>query len=451
LTQPQLLNVEYEELMARADELEAPIPGQPVDNPKAPSALAQAVAAAQQLGLSADNMRLYVGVGEREWERLAESLRNAASAYEDVDDNAATAVDTGASVSAARVRLAKGGPAPTALGDRQPAATTPSADPPYFGYFDVREAAYEIRKGDQGLTFDRFADAWTAYRQSLLEATYRFQPFDYWDGDAAAAVEANFDQQRAWLYEMADLCGRMAAQAQDVASAQRWARPEHPTIEEILAVDYRWKVQGDQPHIKHKCLIDYSRYQQTSEEVLGEYARMSGLPLPPMHPPKPPVAYSVDPSGEPDPSRWPSPGQGLAGPTAAPMVPLTGAPSMPDEAGLVRAPGMSATSGPALKPASFGGGVGGGALTPLQFPADGGSVSQAAAGREVATNPSAGRAIGAGGMDTAPMGAPGAQGQGAGKDKRTQQDEESLYTETRPWSEGVIGLGRLRVVADEER
>ncbi len=53
-------------------------------------------------------MRLYVGVGEREWERLAESLRNAASAYEDVDENASTAVDTGASVSAARVRLARG-------------------------------------------------------------------------------------------------------------------------------------------------------------------------------------------------------------------------------------------------------------------------------------------------------------------------------------------------------
>ncbi|EUA02154.1 hypothetical protein I547_3645 [Mycobacterium kansasii 824] len=40
-----------------------------------------------------------------------------------------------------------------------------------------------------------------------------------------------------------------------------------------------------------------------------------------------------------------------------------------------------------------------------------------------------------------PMGVPG-QGQGNAKNKSAQQEEEALYTETRAWTEGLIGIGR---------
>lgn len=117
LTQPQALSVEYQELMTRADEVEAAIPGQPAENPGAPCALAMVTAAAAQLALSADNMRLYLGVGDRERRRLAESLRNAAKAYEEVDESAEEAIDNGTSVSPATPGLADEGPDPVTLSD----------------------------------------------------------------------------------------------------------------------------------------------------------------------------------------------------------------------------------------------------------------------------------------------------------------------------------------------
>src|ERR1700761_706325 len=96
---PETLNVEYEELMARATELEVPRPGQPSQSPQAPCSLAMIQKAAQQIALSADNMRLYLGVGERERGRLAESLRNAAKAYEEADEGAEEAIEDDTSVS----------------------------------------------------------------------------------------------------------------------------------------------------------------------------------------------------------------------------------------------------------------------------------------------------------------------------------------------------------------
>lgn len=93
MTQPSTLNVEKDELIARAAELEQSIPGLPSANPGAPCSLSMVLKAAQQLALSADNMRLYLGVGERERMRLAESLRNAAKAYQDADEAAEDALN----------------------------------------------------------------------------------------------------------------------------------------------------------------------------------------------------------------------------------------------------------------------------------------------------------------------------------------------------------------------
>lgn len=88
-TEPTL-NVEYDELMKRADELEVPIPGPFNYSPQPPSQLVQATGAAAQLALSAEDMRRYMAAGMREWQNLAESLRNAAKAYEETDASSRT-------------------------------------------------------------------------------------------------------------------------------------------------------------------------------------------------------------------------------------------------------------------------------------------------------------------------------------------------------------------------
>jgi hypothetical protein len=457
------LSSEKEELLARADELEAPIPGLPSDPPQAPCALPMAIAAAEQLDWSAENMRRYLGVGERERRRLAESLRNAAKAYEEVDENVAEAINTGTSVSAATVGLADEGLDAVTLND------TPVAVPigaPEYGDFKTR--AWELEKGDQGAAFHDFAEAWEAYRLALLDATARFRPFEYWDSAAADLVEANFEQHRSWLYRMADLCATMARQARDVVSAQRWAFTEHVwwdgggtvtprqlKFSDLEDMDYRYSTTyRNDAYLRDWYMKRYAELQQQSEEVMDGYAGQASLPLSAVNPLKPPTAHRIDPPGEKDgkggdrdvADGWPS-DEELPDPTGMPSVPSAGAPSAPDAAldaaltdAMAGAPGLPTGSG--VKPASFGGGGVGGGLPsmPLQPPVDPESVSRAAAAARPVGLPGAG-AMGGGGMGTAPMGAPGGgQGQGAGKSKRAKKDDESLYTEDRPWTGGVIGI-----------
>ena len=85
----QTMNVEYQELMARADEIEAPLPTLPLGNPQAPCSLSFVRDAAVQIAINADSLRLYIQACQREWKSLAKSLRTAAKAYEEVDEGAA--------------------------------------------------------------------------------------------------------------------------------------------------------------------------------------------------------------------------------------------------------------------------------------------------------------------------------------------------------------------------
>ncbi|WP_082954781.1 MULTISPECIES: hypothetical protein [unclassified Mycobacterium] len=464
LTQPQTLSVEYQELMARADEVEAAIPGQPADNAEAPCALAMVTAAVAQLALSADNMRLYLGVGVRERGRLAESLRNAAKAYEEVDENSQEAIDDGTSVQAAAPGVTGEGPDPVALGDTKKVGASSIEPTPYC---PVRQAAEEIAELDQGVSLDLFAQTWADHQRTLLEARYRFRPFVEWYGDATYAVEDNFDSHRSWLDQMAALSGTMVSQAQGVVSTHRWAVTEHPTVAQLKELDDAWVYfQGHLPaehwkgSVKPALEEEYARLQKKSEEVLAEYQRRAALPLAPINPPKPPAAYYVAPPPEPgsyetDPDtpydELPYGDEYLNTPTGMPSAPFTGTPAMPtDPTGAGAWRGAPAPSkGPGLKPAGLGGGGTGVPSMPLQPAVDaeapqrstGAAAGSSGPGRGI---PSGGGGLG-GGMGGAPMGAPGAQGQPNGKGKRPQSDEEAIYTERRPWTEGVIGRRRREV------
>ncbi|MGD1172716.1 PPE domain-containing protein [Mycobacterium seoulense] len=471
LTQPQTLNVEYQELMTRADEVEAAIPGQPAENPGAPCALAMITAAAAQLALSADNMRLYLGVGDRERRRLAESLRNAAQAYEEVDESAEGAIDNGTSVSSATPGLADEGPDPVTLSDTKKVAASIEETP----YYPVRQAAEEIAALDQGNSFDLFASAWTAHQRTLLEARYRFRPFVDWYGDATYAVEDNFDSHRSWLDAMAALSGTMVSQAQGVMSTHRWAVTEHPTVAQLKELDDAWVYfQTHLPAAHWKGSVkpaleeEYARLQKKSEEVLAEYEKRAALPLAPINPPKPPAAYYIAPPPEPgsyetDPGtpydELPYGDEYVTAPTGMPSAPFAGTPPMPTDptpAGALRGAPAGSTA-PGVKPASFGGkGIGGGVPSmPLQPPMDAEAASRSVGAAAGPTGPgrgipSATAGLGAGGMGAAPMGAPGAQGQHNAKGKRATQDQECLYTEQRPWTEGVIGRRRRDVPEGRE-
>ncbi|MEE6136354.1 hypothetical protein SKC41_08390 [Mycobacterium sp. 050128] len=472
----QTLNVELDELLARAGELEAAIPGLPTENPQAPCALPMVVTAAKQLAASADNLRIYLAVGDRERRRLAEALRNAAKAYEETDESAERAINDNTSVSAAAVSgrgFETQGvlPIPELVLD-------PTEGAPYR---ELKQATKEIAEPDQGVAFDSFADAWSAYGQSLLDASYAFRPFRSWRGDALYSVESSFDQQKEWTVKMAEACATMATQARKVAAAQRWAWGYHPPLAEVEEYDRAWveamnglatatdkKARKQYTELQQKVTDYYKLAQQVSEQVLAQYKTKAELPLTPVDAMRPPQAYYIAappdlgngnendngigdgigdlPSG---PQDLPI-GDNVSGLTGMPpvgMPPIPGTPNDPKLAGALGAKPPSSKVKPASVKPPFGGAKAGAGIslsTPL------GSAAGAGAGGGVPAPPrpdhsrwapGAAGATGGGGVGMAPVGgSPSKQAEGGGKGGKRAGGEQAIYTEMRAWTEAVIGL-----------
>ncbi|MGD1344851.1 PPE domain-containing protein [Mycobacterium seoulense] len=477
----QTLKVEYEELMARAAELEEPLPVPPQGNPQAPSALSISLGAAKQLAMSADTIREYLAYCEREYQRLAKSLRNAAKAYEEVDEGAAEAISNSMSESAA-TRPAGGNDLmavncdPNEDWGYDPLPPPPPPPPPFeYPYYEVRQAAYDIEAPDQGAAFLEFSRQWEKFQLELQQKTLdRFRPFKSWESDNQILVEQNFQEHRNYIFAMVQSCLQVSNQAKAVHDAHKKARWEHPTPYDIESCDSWYKkymTEGDPHGYLYMIMTWYQDLQKKSEEVLGNYVREANLPLQPVIPRNPPKATRIDaPSapGEGDGTIPGGPYDGLPGdegglgtpPTLPTMPPGMG--GAPDKAAMDAAmkdalkgkPGMPAGAG--MKPASLGGGGGGGVPgMPLQPAVDSEAASRPAGAAPGAAGPGrampgAAAAAGGGmGGGMAPMGGAG-QGQNQGKGKRVQSDDDSLYTEERPWTEGVIGNRPRKAAAPDK-
>ncbi|OBI59759.1 hypothetical protein A5706_01355 [Mycobacterium sp. E796] len=479
---PQTLNVDYDELMKRADEIEAPIPGMPMDNPQPPCLVAMVLTANNQLGYSASNIRQYLRTGiEREWPKLAENMRKAAKAYEEVDENAATAINSGTSMSVSTRALDEDL-------DQVVLTETQVAESPFDQYQDLKQRAWDVENGDRGVSFDNFAEAWTTYSQKLLSNADRFRPFENYDGDAASALEDAMDAQRQWLVQMANLCANMATQARTVASAQRWCyaparlypngyQGEHIWMDEKTGHGYIWGPVNYNLLVAYEKEYDtYTPQQQTnmryawadmqakSDWVMAEYERRAALPLAPINPQRPPYVKAAPEPGSggeqpPDdnPDDTPSDGSPYDAPTGGSGGSSAGAADTPNDQTPTDPPvypwtAPSPSKGAGVKPASLGGAGGGMPSMPLQ-PA----VEAEAAPRPTGAAPSAGlvgaapggRAAMGGGMGGMPMGGQG-QNQNGKQGKRIPTEDEALYKEDRPWTAPVIGNRRRNDLPEGE-
>jgi ESX-1 secreted protein B PE domain len=488
----QSLDVEYQELMARADEIEAPLPKLPIGNPQAPCNLSFVLDAAVQIALNADSLRLYIQACEREWRSLAKSLRNAAKAYEDVDEEGAEDINAinmdGTSGSAAKMLSADKNDETLFEADYTPIVTSPPPPAPFeYPYYEVRQAANDIVSPDQGTAFKAFASDWNKYQLAFQQLAYRFRPFLRWEGDARDAVESNFAAHKTWVLGMANHCTTLAKQAQAVADAHQRIKPtgnwpggnsewdvewgeegEHPAPYEVWQCDwwYQYYTQTKSSYL-YMAIDWYKKLQKKSETAISTYISYAGIPLPALNPTAPTGAYVIEPPKPDDgggdtpvvPNVPDTPSDPWANMPTTPTTPtlptlptlptagMGGTPSTPDAQAMVddamKKAGLSKGGPGGVKPASLGGAAGMPRM-PLQ-PATGGD----AAPRPAAAGPGAGTAglgkaqPGAGGMGGGmggmPMGGQGGKG-GEGKGKRVQgEDDDSLYTEERAWTEGVIG------------
>lgn len=472
----EMLKVEYDELMARADELEVPLPPPPQDNPQAPCAITFIVESGMQLAYSADAMRQSIKNAEAEYRLLAESLRNAAQAYEQMDQAAADAINNESATAPAS-------PPPT-NGDT-PAAKTDEFPPPpetpgFDGYYDLREAIADIEAPDQGTAYTSFEADWNTYVITLQSDSVmrRFRPFEYWEGTSATAVEANFEQQKKYLIQLAsNTCYPVARQARSVVEAHKWAITQHPDSYRLYITDFWYDEYGRRGDItrQNEVLTWYDDMQKESEEVLLEYHTRAGLPLPLTYPTNPPAALVINPPREiPD-----NAGEIIRGAIGGVVDGATGFPNQGQLAsqlsdmsvsdavsnlqGMASAgtgtgddpyaqtappPPLTAVSGPSgkggVKPASVGGGL---PSTPSQGPAGAESATVRGAGAPAGAGAGPGGrpggAMGGGaGMGGMPMGAGANQGQGQDKKPKRYGEEEDIYTEDRPWTSSVIGVRR---------
>lgn len=457
MTGPQAATVELQEILARAQELEGPISQPPEGAPKPPSNLGLAINAAQQLQFSTDNMRIYLAAGVRGWTKLAQLLRKAAQAYQQVDEGAAHALgsDT-ASILPATPGVTEDGQAVALSTTRVAGAAGP------VEYADIKQRALDIEHGDQGASLNAFADAWESMQQNLQRAASRFRPFQYWEGAAADAVAATFDQHRTWLAQMAELCGTIAAQARTVTSTQRWAVQEHIVFNgtrmgyaDLETLDRAYEQGGS---VRAVAMARYAALQAKSDDVIAQYMKKAELPLTPVDPPRPPPAQPIDPA----PSPVPNDGALLYSPSATaadglpsiPSLPFGGAPMTPNGVmppgalnGSMGTPGSSA--GVRVAPAAYKGG--GMPPMPSRSAMDSAEAVSLATARETGAGGGANlTAGGASGAGMAPV-APSVPGQGpVGKGARARQQDEPLYTEDRPWTEGLIGTLPLMGVAERK-
>lgn len=322
----QALSVEYQELITRAGELERPWPRVPSANPQAPCRLKFVDDTAVQLALSANAMRLYLQAGEREWKKLAKSLRNAAKAYETVDEGSSAAISSiDFDGSGARSK--------TAGSDQMSVMCDPDEDfggylpppppppPPFqYPYYEVRTAATLIVTGDGGAAYKQFAAEWDAFQRAFQAETERFRPFISWEGVSQIAVTANFNAQRQWIYTMAGFCRDLHDQALRVVSAHKnaavhgqhrsWSSgnpttpTEHPTTYEVSQCDYWYEfyTRRNSPYL-YTAIEWYEELQEASETSLQLYVA-GGIPLPPVIPTAPTAAHPIaEPIPKPDPEK----------------------------------------------------------------------------------------------------------------------------------------------------
>jgi hypothetical protein len=473
-----MLKVEYDELMARAAELEVPLPAPPQQNPQSPCNISFVVDSRTQLDYSASAIRESVKRAEQEYQILADSLRNAALAYEQADQAAADALSnesTGTPEAAPPPSAKKSGEYGT--------FEAPPETPGYDGYYDLRQAIADIEAPDQGPAYTKFQNDWNAYVLALQseEVMWRFRPFEYWEGASAESVEANFEQQKKFLIQLGGgSCYQIAGQASRVVDAHKWAITVHPDSYRLYITDYWYDEYGRRGDIgrQNDVLTWYVDMQEISEAVLAEYYTRATLPLALVYPTNPPTAVAINaPIQIPE-----NAGQvvrdviggrvgdivegatGLPneGELAAPLSNANLSDAMSNLGGLASDDSATATdpyattapptltgtpglsTGKGVKPASV---SGGGAVpsAPLQGAADAATTRGAAAGPAGAGGGPGGRPGGAmgGGMGGgAPMGAGANQGQGKDSKAKRYGDEEDIYTEDRAWTSSVIGVRR---------
>ena len=228
-----MLKVEYDELVKRAAELEEfadkLVADFPADNPLAPCGLPFVLEGTRDAWKVIDSDRNLLKEAADNLQDLAESLINAAKAYEEADESAAEAIDGETEVPEVVPDQAdKGSTTPTSDSESDVA----SLDEKWTGEAEPLKSAYQIYKGgDGGTGYSVFADELSGkyakwlngevLKVSSYGTTGPFRGFAEWEGDSATKVEEQLETQRVWLKSFVEHCLDLAEKLDQVVEAYK--------------------------------------------------------------------------------------------------------------------------------------------------------------------------------------------------------------------------------------
>lgn len=271
----------------------------------------------QATTVSVQNLRKNAAAlgAERKWgiaesERLAETLRLVAKAYQDVDEAAQANIDAtmpgGSSAPA---------PAPVPIGTNAiPAPPIPSAMERFENVqagremLDPIETDNKLLEGDQAASLRAAAAEWSADAVRLTEASRPFEiRMQNWEGVAAEAAYTKFKSFGGWLQALAGKWTQLAGEAEKLATAHDAAKAANsPVRVEYESLQTQLLTQGGLASPAAKALQErMTQLYQESEEIRTAYAS-GGQPTPVLPPlPRPnsvaptsPVTGNGDPRAQ---------------------------------------------------------------------------------------------------------------------------------------------------------
>lgn len=449
--------------------------------------------AVDRLNETARVLTEYQKWAEAENLRIAEILDNAAKAYREIDESYKDQLDDpGRAEAIANIAL----PAPSTAMPALPAATPGPASLRADEYSPVPQTHALLNGGDHGNSL-QVAEVQWGLAGTFAEGHAAPKNITDWEGEAADAAHARMNAFSSWLHDLAGAWRKLAMAAAKVQASHLNANTQHiPVYARYVALEASLAQAGAGTDVS-AAVEEMKELQRQSDEIRAEYARNASFDA--VRVDNPPNSGSGagtsggggaggQPSGDPA-AMAERMGESLAAPSPAAGGKPGGAPTgggAPSGGGSPSgggAPGgaPSSTPGgastgapprhtdPSLRPAAAagggsagGGGAGGGGgakgagSQPLSPAVTAETVAPApvpvpTSASGAAPGPSTTGMMAGGGMGMAPM--HGAAGAGQGKEKRRNPalaPDEDLYTEDRPWTEGVIGNRRRRESKEDQ-
>lgn len=292
------VRVEPEDLRAKAAQIEAISWGtNPVQVPAVPAdALTTAQTAVDNLNANAKTLAEHQEYGKKQGQRLAETLRLVASAYETVDHNAMENINN--TIPGA----APAPPAPVTPGTNTvPAPTAPQPLPIQRGmasgdYMEVMAAQGALLTGDQAASLQAAATTWAQNGATLATAAEGFELSSVnWEGEAADAAYRSFNDYQAFLVELSGAWTRLASEAQRVAAAHINAVGNHtPVAQQYAQLEAQLPAAiANGGSAARVIQLKMEELQKESEELRHQYAREAQPDE--VNPPEPPKNTGTPP------------------------------------------------------------------------------------------------------------------------------------------------------------